>query len=83
FWGIVYIQSGQTVPGVTVTLFFPDGSQEEDVTNKYGEYRFCRPLGGWVPGYYLIATEKCCEKWVYRAGAGNIQTNFVMPCKCR
>ena len=84
FFGFVYQRlNGQNVPvhGATVSLYFSGVPMETAQTNDQGEYWFCRPLGGWTPGNYRIVIG-CCKREVSRAGDGNIQVDFFVPCPC-
>ena len=91
FWGYVYEKlNGQNVPvqGVTVELFYQEptvppvwtscGTRQ---TDNQGKYCFCKPMGGWTSGSYLIKTG-CCQKAEYRQGDGDIQVDFYGPCPC-
>lgn len=82
FFGKVEDNLGNPVPGVTVRLICPDGSQESDQTDRNGMYRICRPPGGFPPGHYLL-TVRCCEKWVSYPGHSSMRVDFVTPCKCK
>jgi hypothetical protein len=84
FSGIVYDCDHNPAQGETVTLRFPDGSTETDVTNSEGKYCFAKPIPipggtGWEPGYYGLET-RCNVKLVYRAGDGDIDIDLSVCC---
>ncbi len=53
-YGRVHDQAGAVVPGVTVTLMSPTGTERTDVTDEVGVYRFLQVQ----PGKYRVKAER-------------------------
>jgi len=85
FWGYVYVWQFphgpyQLCQGVTMKLYKDSILVGTSQTDNQGKYCFCKPMGGWTTGTYVIKTGHCQQKEVYREGDGDIQVDdFYLP----
>jgi len=80
FWGYVYVCAFphgpyQLCQGCTMKLYKDNILVDTRQTDDQGKYCFCKPMGGWTPGIYVIKTGRCQQKEVYREGDGDIQVD--------